>query len=166
MGKARTRSQRTVTRLSSTVCAESVRQIASSLHASNISRRLRAIQRLERYALRQRFKPRHDDLPQDLAAAGRCRILHSIVLMRALLGTVGSVLLLASCNGTVADAAVSTLYRNSVADASTRIHVASFDSADGASYNRDNCEIASNLFQKPAGGPVTYWCERGYFSRK
>ena len=61
-----------------------------------------------------------------------------------------------------------TLYRSSATTdgANMRIHVATFDAADGATYNRDNCEIAKNLFQNQKGVTVTYWCERGYFSKK
>ena len=61
-----------------------------------------------------------------------------------------------------------TLYRSSATTggANMRIHVATFDAADGATYNRDNCEIAKNLFQNQQGVNVTYWCERGYFSKK
>ena len=61
-----------------------------------------------------------------------------------------------------------TLYRSSATTggASMRIHIATFDAADGATYNRDNCEIAKNLFQNQQGVTVTYWCERGYFSKK
>lgn len=61
-----------------------------------------------------------------------------------------------------------TLYRSSatIGGANMRIHVATFDAADGATYNRDNCEIAKNLFQNQQGVTVTYWCERGYFSKK
>jgi hypothetical protein len=44
-----------------------------------------------------------------------------------------------------------TLYRNSVAGADMRIHVASFDSTDGDDYNRINCQIAQELFQKQNG---------------
>lgn len=61
-----------------------------------------------------------------------------------------------------------TLYRSSATTggANMRIHVATFDATDGATYNRDNCEIAKNLFQGQPGVAVTYWCERGYFSKK
>ena len=61
-----------------------------------------------------------------------------------------------------------TLYRSSATDggANMRIHVATFDAIDGATYNRDNCEISKTLFQEKSGVAVTYWCERGYFSKK
>lgn len=61
-----------------------------------------------------------------------------------------------------------TLYRSSatVGGATMRIHVATFDTQDGATYNRDNCEITKDLFQKQSGVTVTYWCERGYYNAK
>jgi hypothetical protein len=61
-----------------------------------------------------------------------------------------------------------TLYRSSATTdgANMRIHVATFDAMDGPTYNRDNCEIAKTLFQGQSGVTVTYWCERGYFSKK
>ena len=67
-----------------------------------------------------------------------------------------------------APGATYTLYRSSatVSGASMRIHVSTFDTKDGATYNRDNCEIAKSLFQKQPGVTVTYWCERGYYKAK
>lgn len=44
-----------------------------------------------------------------------------------------------------------TLYRNSVTDEKMRIHVASFNAADGEAYNRDICEQAQQLFQAQSG---------------
>jgi hypothetical protein len=63
---------------------------------------------------------------------------------------------------------VYTLYRSSaVIDGDKwRLHVATFDSTDGAEYNRDNCHVAVELFQAQPGVKVTYWCERGFFSKK
>jgi hypothetical protein len=58
------------------------------------------------------------------------------------------------------------LYRSSAATHGLVIHVATFDSVerkDGAGtaeYNRDNCEIARDLFQSQPGVRVTFWCER------
>ena len=64
--------------------------------------------------------------------------------------------------------AVYTLYRSSavIGGEKWRLHVATFDSADGSEYNRDNCEVAKQLFQSQPGVTVTYWCERGYFSKQ
>lgn len=61
---------------------------------------------------------------------------------------------------------VYTLYRSSIVDRGLRIHVATFDSVDGAEYNRENCQIARGLFQAQPGVSVQYWCERGYFSKE
>ncbi len=62
---------------------------------------------------------------------------------------------------------VYTLYRSSAVTGGEkwRMHVATFDSADGPEYNRDNCETAKSLFQAQPGVTVTFWCERGYFSK-
>ena len=62
-----------------------------------------------------------------------------------------------------------TLYRDSATDANAkgnsamRIHVASFDSADGAAYNQENCNQARKLFQEQPEVTVRYWCEKGRF---
>ncbi len=63
---------------------------------------------------------------------------------------------------------VYTLYRSSavVGGKTWRLHVATMDAADGAEYNRGNCEVAKKLFQSQPGVTVEYWCERGYFSPK
>ena len=59
--------------------------------------------------------------------------------------------------------AVFTLYRNSVLDASMRMHVATFDTDQGGSYNQENCWMAQKLFQGQSGVTVTFWCEKGRF---
>jgi hypothetical protein len=46
-----------------------------------------------------------------------------------------------------------------------RLHVASFDTADGEAYNRQNCEIARGLFMNQLGVKVRYWCEKGRYRR-
>jgi hypothetical protein len=58
-----------------------------------------------------------------------------------------------------------TLYRNSVLDAAMRIHVATFDASEGASYNAANCDIARRLFQDQPGVTVAYWCEAGGYKK-
>jgi hypothetical protein len=63
------------------------------------------------------------------------------------------------------DAEVYTLYRNSVLDSSMRIHVASFDTTDGADYNSENCNVAADLFQRQEGVITRYWCEQGHYRR-
>jgi hypothetical protein len=56
--------------------------------------------------------------------------------------------------------AVYTLYRDSPAFA-MRIHVATFDAADGRDYNHYNCEIIRDLAANRPGIMVRYWCEPG-----
>lgn len=63
------------------------------------------------------------------------------------------------------DGSVYTLYRNSPLDANMRIHVASFDTADGEAYNRENCEIAADLFKGQPGVVAKFWCEKGMFRK-
>ena len=46
--------------------------------------------------------------------------------------------------------AVFTLYRNSVLDASMRMHVATFDTDQGSAYNQENCWTAQKLFRHRA----------------
>ena len=60
---------------------------------------------------------------------------------------------------------VYTLYRSSPTEVGEhmRIHVASFDSADGNDYNSENCEVARGLFQNQSSVTVKYWCEKGRF---
>ena len=62
-----------------------------------------------------------------------------------------------------------TLYRSgaggsSVAD-EMRIHVATFDADEKAAYNRENCDVAKDLFQNQPGVTVRYWCEKGRFRK-
>lgn len=56
---------------------------------------------------------------------------------------------------------VVTLYRNSAIDSEMRVHVATFDTNEGAYYNSENCQIAAQLFQGQPGVVVRYWCEPG-----
>lgn len=58
-----------------------------------------------------------------------------------------------------------TLYRNSVIDENMRIHVSSFNAADGETYNRGNCEQAQQLFQAQLGVKTRFWCEKGLFKK-
>lgn len=58
---------------------------------------------------------------------------------------------------------VYTLYRDSALDKSMRIHVATFDADASQAYNKENCEIARDLFEGQPGVTVTYWCEKGYY---
>ena len=66
-----------------------------------------------------------------------------------------------------------TLYSSSMLfyNADDRNHIATFDTNGGATYNRSQCERAKTLFKSQMyttldGIEITYWCERGYFSKK
>ena len=63
------------------------------------------------------------------------------------------------------DGDVYTLYRNSVLDTNMRLHVASFDTADGEAYNHENCQLAADLFQQQPGVKTRFWCEKGRFRK-
>ena len=74
-----------------------------------------------------------------------------------------AVALLAAPAWSQSDQEVYTLYRNSVLDASMRLHVATFDSRDGTDYNAENCNLAANLFQHQDGVQTSFWCEPGRY---
>lgn len=61
------------------------------------------------------------------------------------------------------DARTFTLYRSSVLNDGGRIHVATFDAADGEAYNRENCDAAASLFSSQPGTRTRFWCEKGRF---
>jgi hypothetical protein len=61
---------------------------------------------------------------------------------------------------------VYTLYRSGVGLPAMRGHVATFDADEGEWYNRENCEIARDLFAHQPGVTVRYWCEPGYYARQ
>lgn len=67
--------------------------------------------------------------------------------------------------GCVGESEGFTLYRASPLDAQMRIHVATFDAADGSKYNQENCNIAATLFQGQPGAAVRYWCEKGTYKK-
>lgn len=73
-----------------------------------------------------------------------------------------SALFLASCGS---DEGAYTLYRSSPTDSNMRVHVATFDAKEGAHYNRDNCQIAAELFGRQSGVVVKYWCEKGEYKK-
>jgi hypothetical protein len=81
----------------------------------------------------------------------------SVALLLGLLVAVAA----ASCSS----GSVYTLYRDSATQNGTalRIHVATFDSADGEAYNRENCEVARKVFSGQEGVTVKYWCEKGRY---
>lgn len=67
-----------------------------------------------------------------------------------------------ACGG---EADTYTLYRSSVLLENARLHVASFDAADGAKYNDENCQQAQELYQGQPGVKVKFWCEKGRFKK-
>ena len=68
--------------------------------------------------------------------------------------------------GCSADSGTFTLYRNSVIDRSMRIHVGTFDAADGGEkYNSGNCDLAATLFASQDSVKTRFWCEKGIFRK-
>lgn len=47
-----------------------------------------------------------------------------------------------------------------------RLHVATFDTSEGKSYNSENCEVAATLFSKQPGVKTIFWCEPGKYKSK
>jgi hypothetical protein len=76
----------------------------------------------------------------------------------------GSAFFLFACSELPEDAAY-TLYRNSVFDANERIHVATFNAADGDSYNNENCKLAATLFESQPSVVTKFWCEKGHYRK-
>lgn len=72
----------------------------------------------------------------------------------------GALLILTGCTG---EQGSYTLYRSSVAIPELRIHVATFDAKDGPEYNRENCFLASTLFESQPGTKTKFWCELGRY---
>jgi hypothetical protein len=91
-----------------------------------------------------------------------CRIRGCAVLLMLAAALAGWDRALADCDGTPQDA-VYTLYRDSPLIPGQRTHVATFDSAEGEVYNRNNCLIARDLFVRQPGVLAQFWCERGRF---
>lgn len=58
-----------------------------------------------------------------------------------------------------------TLYRDSPVfrDMPQRVHVATFNTAEGGTYNDENCRHAAILFNRQNGIVTTFWCEQGEF---
>jgi len=61
---------------------------------------------------------------------------------------------------------VFTLYRNSAVNGTLRMHVATFDAADGKAYNLANCDHAADLFEVQPGVKTRFWCEPGRFRQR
>lgn len=58
-----------------------------------------------------------------------------------------------------------TLYSNTVAETTARVHVSTFDSEAGSAVNKKNCEATRQLFQKQPGFTTKFWCEVGRFRK-
>ena len=65
-----------------------------------------------------------------------------------------------------ASAAVFTLYRNSNVNGALRMHVATFDAADGRAYNHANCSQAADALGGQPGVKTRFWCEPGRFKAR
>lgn len=82
-------------------------------------------------------------------------------------GALAVVAMLAGCGA--ADSGPYTLYRSSPVDPSMRVHWATFDAAEGADYNSENCIMAADLLQENlrklnnGAEPIRFWCEKGAF---
>lgn len=73
------------------------------------------------------------------------------------------VLLLLGCQRPDADTYV--LYRDSPNIPEMRIHVATFDSDNGDTYNRETCGLTRDRFQEHATRRVKFWCEKGRYRK-
>ena len=58
-----------------------------------------------------------------------------------------------------------TLYRSSLVEGVSRIHVATFDAKGGDGYNLGNCDLAADLFQHQDDVKVRFWCEKGGYKK-
>lgn len=77
------------------------------------------------------------------------------------LSLIALLVLLTACS----DSMSYTLYRSSLIIQNARIHVATFDSADGESVNQENCFLAAKLFQQQDAVQTKFWCEKGNFRK-
>jgi hypothetical protein len=83
-----------------------------------------------------------------------------VIQILTVLVAISALVLLSACNKP-RGGPVYTLYRSSSGVA--REHVATFDAAEPADYNRVNCEAARKLFASQPGVTGRFWCERGRF---
>ena len=115
---------------------------------------LQSFDRYEQYNSRQ------------IDAEGQAKELEVLRLQNALMGKQIEALRmqLADSKSGLSEAATYTLYRGSVTGP-MRLHVATFDSADGDDYNSGNCDIARSLFQAQPGVTVKFWCEKGRYRK-
>lgn len=73
-------------------------------------------------------------------------------------------LVLSGC-GEAPDRKAYTLYRSSIAG-NESVHVATFDSTEGAAFNQQNCSEVAILIRSQPGVTVRYWCEPGRSSKR
>lgn len=87
------------------------------------------------------------------------------------------VIAMTACNSSPNKAATetATLYRNSFADRSLRVHWATFDAVDRYGYNINNCLMAAGILNanmneaarsdgQERDTSIGFWCEPGAFS--
>lgn len=74
---------------------------------------------------------------------------------------IGTALFLSACSES-SSGETYTLYRGSIVG-NMRVHMATFDAAEGNGYNQTNCQIAADLFARQPGVSVRYWCEKGKY---
>lgn len=63
------------------------------------------------------------------------------------------------------DSTTYTLYRNTETNTNARVHIATFDSDGGSAYNRESCQLVSDLLQLQPGIKTIFWCEAGRVRR-
>jgi len=102
--------------------------------------------------MKSRLPTRNSDVPTGLNVAMR----NTFVITAVLLASVASA-------APIPDTSTYTLYRNSMTDTAMRLHVASFNTAEGTAYNRENCALAQQLFQHQPSVKTRFWCEPGNF---
>lgn len=73
--------------------------------------------------------------------------------------------ILGSCCKHANDDESYTLYRTSVFEGVGRMHIATFNSKDGDSYNDENCNLAAKLFQNQPYVKTRIWCEKGSYKK-
>jgi hypothetical protein len=83
------------------------------------------------------------------------KVLRSLLLFASLLIS----------SGCVREADIYTLYRNSIFNQYDRYHIATFDTVNGHDHNKENCEIAKELFQKQPHVTTKFWCELGRYKK-
>jgi hypothetical protein len=54
-----------------------------------------------------------------------------------------------------------SLYRTSLVEGVSKVHIATFDTSNGGDYNLENCQLAAELFQNQPGVKTKFWCEQG-----